>query len=143
MIPDILCVDSIKVFKEIDLQLEQSMTSQSSEPISDSGFSEFSEHAFQLLQHRNDTTPTHSKIDNSKLIMERPSKRSRRCLFPSPSFKNSYKLIDIYVRTFQSNPPIAHYAEEDCLNLLKCVVAMENSFCEIAEKHATKLSNFM
>lgn len=136
-IPKILCLDSINVFKEIDERVSAPVASE------EMSYSEFLNFDPKISQKVNESTPTNSIINNQQPYNHRPSKKAKRCLFPgSESPKKSYKLIDIYKSFFGSIPMISHHSEDDTINLLKCAVAVNESFCENAMRQAVNLASF-
>lgn len=108
-------------------------------------------------QQRNERTPSSRKIKAEKSMIRlqtieeisgvRVGSKSKRALFPSnekngvpsptPAKKRvSFKLVDIYTRLHGVEPAVAHNAEEDAANLMKCVLASKDLFIERAEKLA-------
>lgn len=54
----------------------------------------------------------------------------------------SFKLTDIYQRLHGHFPPEnIHTAEIDTIQLLKCVIAINDSFVELADKFAVKFND--
>lgn len=183
---EILCVDSLEIFREIDDDAakeaehkivhertndlttgtadgstEISGKSCSEEPlVADTEIESTSIEALlncdiRGRQRMNEKTPSLRKIKAEgsvnrlktieKFSGDRVGSKSKRALFPSiqksdvptPAKKRiSFKLVDIYTRLHGVGPAVAHNAEEDAANLLKCVIADKEKFIEKAEKMA-------
>lgn len=59
----------------------------------------------------------------------------------SPSKRMKFTMIAVHERFFGHEPSQSHYAENDVLTLLKCVVASKSEFVEYAETHAKPFSD--
>lgn len=113
-------------------------------------------------QKINEKTPSRgiSKFQNSsKSSTDLP--KSSRCLVKnsiqtsttlinSPTISNnstknqrvSYKLSNIFERLHHHSPETAHNAEADTMHLLKCAIAINEHFVQLADSEAKKFSEF-
>lgn len=166
LMDNIFCADSLEIFRDIhdsanecseepakssadDLLTDKSTSSSDIEVLLNSDI--------QAQQRLNERTPSARKIkaEESKIRLHEFSKysgirvgsKSKRELFPTnekndeptPSKKRvSFKLVDIYARLHGAAPAVAHNAEEDAINLMKCFLAVKEQFIERAERSATK-----
>lgn len=138
---DLLCVDSLEIFKRID---EEKVSSETA-------IDEFLSTNLLEIQNKNEKTPSKKikYLDGSARTSSYLRPKSSRCLFPESSgpsnpiekttrtnyTKNriSYKLVDIYERLYECSPKNAHNAEEDTMHLLKCAIATKDEFVRVAE----------
>lgn len=109
----------------------------------------------QKRQQQNEKTPSSRKIkaeqtkirlqEMEKLSGVRVGSKSKRALFPcnekedAPTTSKkrlSFKLVDIYARLHGAQPNVAHNAEEDAINLMKCCIAVNKQFIERSERSA-------
>lgn len=109
----------------------------------------------QKRQQQNEKTPSSRKVkaDQTKMRLQeieklsgvRVGSKSKRALFPcnekgdAPTASKkrvSYKLVDIYARLHGAEPAVAHNAEEDAINLMKCCIAVNKQFVERSERSA-------
>lgn len=141
-----MCVDSLYIFKEHNEILTSNL-------IRD----EFQRTDLIDVQKNNETTPSRgiSKFEkSSKSSSDLP--KSARCLFSnastnvidSPKISNnstknqrvSFKLTEIFQRLHHRSPEIAHNAEADTMHLLKCAIAINETFVQLADSGAKKFS---
>lgn len=153
---DLLCVDSLEMFRKIDIQLMATT----------SAIDEFLNTDLQAVQNMNEKTPSKPKIAIAKSFNDKPG--AARCLFPasddpstssvantsissngnsspkkakSSSPKTSYKLTEIYKRLFECEPEAAHNAEIDAMILLRCAVANKTEFAKAADEMAVNFKD--
>ncbi|XP_031619749.1 three prime repair exonuclease 2-like [Contarinia nasturtii] len=149
---DILCVDSLAIFREIDKCTIVKQTA----------LDELMNTDLQAVQNRNEKTP--SKVKSFVVIPKTPYKKpnAARELFASEgnspstssdanitnktskcssSTRISYKLTEIYERLHERRPNIAHNAEADTIHLLQCAIALKDEFVLIADELATKFAD--
>lgn len=148
-IMDILCVDSIDIFKEID---ESVGAEPEKEPSTAEALEEFLRNDSSAKQSQNETTPSKRKIDSAQSQSwqrSSASPRAKRCLIKDPgatqhckSQKRLFKLNDIHNRYYGYVPDASHQSESDTINLLKCAVAVKEKFCSLAAIRAVKFDNF-
>lgn len=153
---DILVIDSLDVFRELDKWEEE----ENSTIFNDKKSSESEESESGIdIQKLNETTPKRIKpiptnpfrtsIKSEELTTPQKSisnrKRSipssRRSLFPSANSavstpKKSFTLINIHQRMFGEVPPISHFAEADTISLIKCAAEKKEKFVEFCEANA-------
>lgn len=113
-------------------------------------------------QRLNEKTPSSRRVkaEQSQIRLQQIQKlsgarigsKSKRVLFPSnekgdgriisSSAKKrlSFNLVDIYTRLHGIEPAVAHNAEEDTINLMKCFLAVKEQFIERAEKSAQEFT---
>lgn len=149
----LLCVDSLGIFKEYD----KTLTSNS---ITD----EFLKTDLTDVQNINEKTPSRgiSKFQKRSTSSTDDLPKSSRRLFSesiqtsntvidSPtiisnsSTKNqrvSYKLCDIFERLHHRAPETSHNAEADTMHLLKCAIAINEHFVQLADRGAAQFSAF-
>lgn len=143
---DLLCVDSLAIFRTID----ENVTS------TESAIEEFINTDLQAVQNRNEKTP--SKGVPFAVIPRAPNEKpsSARRLFatqsgsssekngsPFPSqspAKKSFKLVEIFKRLNERAPDVAHNAEADAIHLLLCAIAVKDEFVKMADSMATKFT---
>lgn len=148
---DLLCVDSLEIFRKID-QLPQPKSS-------DSAIDEFLNTDLKAIQNRNEKTPSKNGAKSaviSRASAEKPS--AARRLFDSPATSSSsantsvnvstpksqssprisYKLTEIYRRSYGRLPIDAHNADADTMHLLMCAIATQKEFVQLADSMATK-----
>ncbi|GAB0094247.1 three-prime repair exonuclease 1 [Sergentomyia squamirostris] len=191
---DLLCLDSLVVFREIDKvrerereedaellefiqgelvwieEMEKSFRNQQGEcsrnpPINHQEAISENGTSYEILcqlnakedkedvQKINETTPKRStnrtspprvprivKREKSPSSPETPRKaqeqiapKSKKKLFPE---RKSFRLGDIYRRSFNHEPDNSHRAEADCLILLKCALKESRDFYSFAQKHS-------
>lgn len=146
---DILCVDSIDIFKEIDEMVE---AEPEKAPSTAEALEEFLNYDASAKQSQNETTPSNRKIDSAQSQSwqrSSTSPRAKRCLIKDPEAaqyckrqKHLFKLNDIHNRYYGYVPNTSHQSESDTINLLKCAVAVKEQFCSLATIRAVKLDNF-
>lgn len=137
---DLLCVDSLDIFKKID---ETASTT--------SALDEFMSTDLKTVQKKNEKTPSKSTLFavNPRFTpFEKPG--SARRLFVSHASspkvtsssngktpdRTSYKLIQIYQRLHEYMPDILHNAEADTVHLMLCAIAVKSQFVQIADSTA-------
>lgn len=146
---DILCVDSIDIFKEIDEGLE---AEPEEAPSTAEALEEFLNNDANLKQSQNETTPSARKTGSAQIHKRQRSSaspRAKRSLFMEPGAtqyckrqKHSFKLNDIHDRYYGYVPDTSHQSESDTINLLKCAVAVKEKFCSLAAIRAFKFESF-
>lgn len=111
-------------------------------------------------QEINERTPSARLIKSQQSAMRlqamsniggiRVGSKSKRELFPfndkkdgstPPKRRISFKLVDIYTRLHGVEPTVAHNAEEDAVNLMKCALAVCPQFIELTERSAVNLAS--
>lgn len=142
---NLYCVDSLKIFKEHEENLTLN-----------AAMDEFLKTDLIDVQRANESTPSRgsSKFkSSSKLNHERSN--VARCLFPvnssekidnakkPPKNRISFKLTDIYERLHGHQPETAHNAEADTIHLLKCAIAINDSFVQLADSLAVKFNDII
>lgn len=164
---NIFCVDSLEIFKDIhDSAAECSVEPVNSTPdevlavekTESSDLAVLLSSDIQARQRLNERTPSARKVkvEESKIRLQeisnasgvRVGSKSKRALFPaddkcvgasSSKKRVSFKLVDIYARLHGAAPAVAHNAEEDAINLMKCFLAVKEQFIERAETTAKEL----
>lgn len=144
----LFCIDSLSIFKEHNETLI-------SNPLTD----EWLKTDLTDIQKVNETTPSrgiakYQRISKSSTDEPKSSRRlfveqASTTVNDSPkininSTKNSvsYKLTDIFERLHKYSPEIAHNAEADTMHLLKCAIAINKQFVQLADRRAIKISEF-
>lgn len=80
-----------------------------------------------------------NSIQTSDTVIDSPT------IISNNSTKNervSYKLCDIFERLHYHSPETAHNAEADTMHLLKCAIAINEQFVQLADRKAAKFSEF-
>lgn len=159
------CVDSLEIFQDIANRTVNESTEEPKisvdekspeESTTSNGLDVLLNSDIQMQQRLNEKTPSSRQVkaEQSKIRLHeiekinngvRVGSKSKRALFPSndtptesTSSKKrlSFKLVDIYARLHGMQPTVAHNAEEDAINLMKCFLAVKEEFIELAEKSA-------
>lgn len=145
---DILCVDSLTLFRKI----EENKTA------TESALEELMNTDLEAVQRRNEKTPSKGisfAVISRTPPYEKPS--SARRLFPSQSnscststnippgdirspAKKSFKLTDIYKRLNECTPDAAHNAEADTITTLLCAIAVKDEFVRAADSMAVRFN---
>ncbi|XP_021917815.1 three-prime repair exonuclease 1 isoform X2 [Zootermopsis nevadensis] len=101
-----------------------------------------------LLQACKSTTP---EVDTSEITEGKRGCLNVSCptqkrlnLLSKEKLQNtlsSFKLDDVYRFLLKRDPVNSHYAENDALNLLECIVALGNGFMEWADENAIQFNS--
>lgn len=138
---DLLCSDSLYAFYEI---MESTKIKSNNEIIilETIDLVDDDEDDIQIL---NEKTPIkHQVIENKtpkKLKLNSPSKILQRQMWFNDKPKESYKLKNIYKRLLDRSPREAHRAENDCLMMLECSVALSKDFVQWVDKNNCRFSD--
>ncbi|XP_060065743.1 uncharacterized protein LOC132546064 [Ylistrum balloti] len=83
-----------------------------------------------------DVTPVNSRTQISDILYGDQGQTT-----PIVLPRLSYKLEEIYLRTFGQKPPLSHNAEDDCVTLMKVCKKRCPQFIEWADQHQVALSS--
>ncbi|CAH0717992.1 unnamed protein product, partial [Brenthis ino] len=136
---DLLCSDSLYAFYEI---MENTKIKWNNEIIETIDLVDDDEDDIQSLNEK--TPKKYQIIENktpNKLNPNTPSRMLQGRMWFNNKPKESYKLKNIYKRLLDRSPREAHRAENDCLMMLECSVALSKDFVQWVDKNNCRFSD--
>ena len=94
---------------------------------------------FSQMQSINEKTPESQIIKQEKIINAEPSQIFKPQLLEKPK---NFRLTNISKHILSSPPVNEHYAEDDCITLLRCANVIGEDFIEFADKHSVPLVSY-
>ncbi|XP_045455960.1 three-prime repair exonuclease 1-like [Melitaea cinxia] len=132
---DLLCVDSLKAFKDIFENVNFHSESLNNRAASDRSNTEVDDSLWPDL----DVTPEDWKeIDD---LIESFSTLTPKAKIKKTKQKMSYTLANIYKTLLKKEPIGSHRAEADCVMLLECIIATKAHFLKWADNNCKLLSS--
>ncbi|XP_056648385.1 three-prime repair exonuclease 1 isoform X2 [Diorhabda sublineata] len=142
LLDNILCVDSLLAFREIEKNQRNEITKQNIDEVDRSVPVEFTPKYDELLfsceaQAKNETTPRKQIIRQTDTST--PTKKLKPIVPKILNFSGGYKLGDVYSRLTKKEPIGAHQADADAQMLIMCAATLGDTFVDWCNQNAKKL----